>query len=59
MQIRVSSLADPPLWLMRSLLWELYELNFRYELLALDRAVVPHYWATDETQTTRQDLLLS
>ena len=59
MQIRVSSLADPPLWLMRSLLWELYELNFRYELLALDRAVVPHFWATDETQTTRQDLLYS
>ena len=59
MQIRVSSLSDPPLWLMRSLLWELYELNFRYELLALDRAVVPNFWATDEAQLTRQNLLYS
>ena len=59
MQIRVSSLSDPPLWLMRSLLWELYELNFRYELLALDQAVVPHFWTTDETRLTRQTLLYS
>lgn len=59
MQIRVSSLSDPPLWLMCSLLWELYELNFRYELLALDQAVVPHFWTTDETRLTRQTLLYS
>ncbi|KIK10869.1 hypothetical protein PISMIDRAFT_42563, partial [Pisolithus microcarpus 441] len=32
----ISSLSDPPLSFMRSLLWELYELNFRYELYALD-----------------------
>ena len=38
------SLSDPLLWLVRSILWELYELNFLYELYMLDRAIVPDRW---------------
>ena len=44
---------------MRSLLWELYELNFRYELLALDQAIVPQFWTTDEGRLSRLTLLYS
>ena len=33
---------------MRSLLWELYELNFCHKLYALDRALVLHLWASDQ-----------
>ena len=42
MQVQVLTLSDPPLQFMRSLLWELYELNFQYELYALDWFIVPH-----------------
>ncbi|KAI6015821.1 hypothetical protein BKA83DRAFT_4060751 [Pisolithus microcarpus] len=50
--------GNPPLSFMRSLLWELYELNFHYELYALDRALVPDRWtASDEERLTRQGLL--
>ena len=60
MQVQVSTLSDPPLQFMRSLLWELYELNFCYELYALDRVIVPHLWAaSDEAQIARQTLLYS
>ncbi|KAI6111407.1 hypothetical protein F5141DRAFT_1214912 [Pisolithus sp. B1] len=34
--IPTASLSDPPLQFMQSLLWELYELNFCYELYVLD-----------------------
>ncbi|KAI6041024.1 hypothetical protein EDC04DRAFT_2566219 [Pisolithus marmoratus] len=56
---QVSSLSDPPLWLIHSILWELYELNFHYELYALDQVIVPHLWTTDQAQLDRQGLLYS
>ena len=60
MQVQVSTLSDLPLQFMRSLLWELYELNFRYELYALDRFIVLHLWTTsDEAQTSCQTLIYS
>ncbi|KAI6100751.1 hypothetical protein EDD17DRAFT_1494768 [Pisolithus thermaeus] len=59
MEVQVASLSDPPLQFMRSLLWELYELNFRYELLALDRVLAAHLWISDESRITRQTLLYS
>ncbi|KAI6142446.1 hypothetical protein BKA82DRAFT_149196 [Pisolithus tinctorius] len=60
MQVKISSLLNPPLWFIRSLLWELYELNFRYELYVLDQAFVPNLWtSSDEMQLTRQTLLYS
>ncbi|KAG1723253.1 uncharacterized protein EDB91DRAFT_1087878 [Suillus paluster] len=37
--ISVASLSDPPARLMRRILWELYELNFHYELQALNRVM--------------------
>ena len=52
------SLSDPPLWLVRSILWELYKLNFHYELYALDCAIVLDCWATSEA-CSQQTLLHS
>ncbi|KIK13792.1 hypothetical protein PISMIDRAFT_75437, partial [Pisolithus microcarpus 441] len=59
MEVQVASLSDPPLQFMRSLLWELYELIFHYELLALDRVLAAHLWTSDESRITRQTLLYS
>ncbi|KAI6160122.1 hypothetical protein EDD17DRAFT_1485465 [Pisolithus thermaeus] len=59
-QIPTTSLSDPPLQFMQSLLWELYELNFSYELYALDQALVPNRWTasdSDEEWLTCQSLL--
>ena len=45
---------------MRSLLWELYELNFRHELYALDRVLVPNLWtASDQASLAHQALFYS
>ncbi|KAL4076806.1 hypothetical protein V8B97DRAFT_2022084 [Scleroderma yunnanense] len=49
--IRVSSLSDPPLWLVHSILWELYKLNFHYELYVLNCIIVPEHWTTSEACT--------
>ncbi|KIO08080.1 hypothetical protein M404DRAFT_23351 [Pisolithus tinctorius Marx 270] len=59
MQVRASSLSDPPLHFTRSLLWELYELNFCYELRALDQALVLQLWPDSLDKYTRQSLLWS
>jgi hypothetical protein len=55
MTISVASLSNPPPRLMRCMLWELYELSFRYELLALDRVMARALWA--ESLHDRRDLL--
>ncbi|KIJ07304.1 hypothetical protein PAXINDRAFT_19499 [Paxillus involutus ATCC 200175] len=39
-----ASLADPPLPLAHAVLWELAELSFRSDLLALDKALIPQLW---------------
>ena len=44
---------------MHSLLWELYELSFHYELYALDRVIVGHLWSTDEAWLNCQTCLYS
>ena len=60
MQVQVLTLSDLPLQFMCSLLWELYELNFWYELYALDWFIVPHLWTTsDEAQMSHQTLIYS
>jgi hypothetical protein len=53
--ISVASLIDPPTRLIRLILWELYELNFRYELLALDRVMARPSW--EESLHDRRNLL--
>lgn len=59
-QVHVSTLSDPPLQFMRCLLWELYELNFRHELYALDRVLVPKLWtASDQASLAHQALFYS
>ncbi|KAG2072474.1 hypothetical protein BDR04DRAFT_1153460 [Suillus decipiens] len=52
--ISVDSLSDPLDCLMRLILWELYELNFRYELLALDQVMVRTLW--EESLEDRRNL---
>ncbi|KAI6027283.1 hypothetical protein PISMIDRAFT_120508 [Pisolithus microcarpus 441] len=59
MEVKVALLSDPPLQLMHSLLWELYELNFHYELLTLDWVLAANLWSSDESQIGRQTLLYS
>ncbi|KAH7903535.1 hypothetical protein BJ138DRAFT_1020478, partial [Hygrophoropsis aurantiaca] len=55
--IPISTLSDPPTRLMRQILWELYELNFRFELLALDHIMAPEIW--EEAPVERRELLYS
>ena len=42
--IDFATLSDPPLHLIRAILWEVYELGFWFELRVLDQAVVPQLW---------------
>lgn len=43
----------------REIIWELCELNWRYELLALDKLAAPHMWQDDDAAGQRvSDLLL-
>ncbi|KIJ08168.1 hypothetical protein PAXINDRAFT_18677 [Paxillus involutus ATCC 200175] len=56
-RITIATLEDPPAHLIRCILWEIYELGFRYELLDLDRAMVPGLWT--EAPTERTELLYS
>ncbi|KIM56398.1 hypothetical protein SCLCIDRAFT_132687, partial [Scleroderma citrinum Foug A] len=58
-QVQVLTLSNPPLWLICSILWELYELSFQYKLYVLDWAIVGHLWSTDEVQLNHQTLLHS
>ncbi|KAI6139779.1 hypothetical protein BKA82DRAFT_145720 [Pisolithus tinctorius] len=59
-QVKISSLSNPPLWFIWSLLWELYELNFCYELYMLDWALVPNLWtSSDKMRLTCQTHLYS
>ena len=51
----ITSLANPPVRIIRAILWELYEIRFRYELCALDQVVVPHLW--DNHSRVRPSLL--
>ncbi|KIK71992.1 hypothetical protein PAXRUDRAFT_105422, partial [Paxillus rubicundulus Ve08.2h10] len=56
-RIAIATLEDPPAHLMRCILWEIYELGFRYELLDLDRAMVTGLWI--EAPAERTELLYS
>lgn len=42
----------------RQVVWDLYELNFRIELLALDRSVFPRGKITSEQSTVRENMML-
>lgn len=48
--IPIASLLNPPTRLIRAILWEMYEVGFRYELCALDKVMVPHLWANHRTE---------
>ena len=44
-EISIASLTNPPPRLTRAILWEIYEIGWRYELCALDQALNPRLWA--------------
>ncbi|KAH0834936.1 hypothetical protein J3R83DRAFT_10626, partial [Lanmaoa asiatica] len=47
--IPVSSLSNPPPRLIQAILWEIFEIGWRYELCALDQALNPQIWANHRT----------
>lgn len=42
--ILIASFTDPPVHLVCTILWEIFELGFQHELHALDCAMVPNLW---------------
>ncbi|KAF7965549.1 hypothetical protein HWV62_42898 [Athelia sp. TMB] len=52
------AVQDMPRSVIRQISWELMELNWRYELLALDKVVVPHKWVGEELSCQRVEALL-
>lgn len=42
--VLIASLTNPPVHLVHTILWELFELGFHYELHAIDHAMVPDLW---------------
>ncbi|KAF8834397.1 hypothetical protein BDN67DRAFT_1016547 [Paxillus ammoniavirescens] len=52
--IAISMLANPPLEVAQPILWELSELSFRFELLALNKNLVPQVW--QDAPLEREDL---
>ncbi len=45
--------------LVRDILWDLYEQNFRFELLALDKCVLPRLAMSEGERSAREDMLSS
>lgn len=48
--IPIASLINPPPRLIRAILWEIFEIGWRYELCALDQALNPRLWAENRTE---------
>ncbi|KAF8833558.1 hypothetical protein BDN67DRAFT_1017413, partial [Paxillus ammoniavirescens] len=57
--VQIASLADPPLPLVHAILWELAELSFRLDLLALNKALVPQLWEAPTRQAQYSAIFLS
>lgn len=47
------AVLNTPSWVVKQIVWELAELNWRYELLALDRFAAPAHWDEDGTALAR------
>lgn len=47
------------LQVIKEIIWELAELNWRYELLALDKFAAPHMWREQETVGERTSAILA
>ncbi|KIJ64155.1 hypothetical protein HYDPIDRAFT_29045 [Hydnomerulius pinastri MD-312] len=57
MMSRVSHLANPPPVFMQAILWELHQLHFRYDLIALNRFLLPAIWDNPQLHAEHQVLL--
>ena len=55
--IPIASLSNPPPRLAKAILWEVYEIGWRYELCALDQVINPRLWT--EYRTERLNFLHS
>ena len=52
------AVQDMPSRIIQQITWELMELNWRYEILALDKALAPQKWATDDIANQRVEAIL-
>ena len=48
--IPIASLSNPPPCLIQAILWEIFEVGWRYELYALDQALNPQLWTKHQTE---------
>ena len=46
----ITSLMNPPPHFIKAMLWEIYEIGWRYELCALDQALKPDLWANNRVE---------
>lgn len=58
-ELQCSDTEDMDSTLVREITWELFEHNWRFELVNLDHAAVPDLWADDYKSFTRRDIVLS
>jgi len=57
LQVRDNAIVDLDPNITREIIWELFEHNFRYELLALDMVAAPSQWVDDITAVARKDCI--
>lgn len=58
-EIQDANFRDMDFVLVRQITWELFEHNWRFELVNLDHAAAPQLWADDYKTFTRHDLVMS
>jgi hypothetical protein len=56
LQVRDHAIVDLDANIVKEIIWELFEHNFRYEVVALDMAAAPSKWVDDEA-ITRKDFI--
>lgn len=55
LQVRGHSIVNLDPSIVKEVIWELFEHNFRYEIVALDMAAAPSEWRDEESAVVRRD----
>jgi hypothetical protein len=55
LQVRDHAIVDLDHKIVKEIIWELFEHNFRYEIVALDMAAAPSKWLDDESAVARKE----
>jgi len=55
LQVQNNMIVDLDDNIVREIIWELFEHNFRYEIVALDMVAAPSKWAGEEAAVARKD----